>query len=101
MATIHEALHELGIEEWAIFGEPTNEIEFKSMFKKSLGEDKNGRAILSSKEADFGVTWKQIQDKKTELEKAEETKATKKASAITKLKALGLDDDEISALIGE
>ena len=33
--------------------------------------------------------------------KVEETKATKKASAITKLKALGLDDDEISALIGE
>tara|TARA_R100001086_G_scaffold211936_1_gene127908 strand:+ start:632 stop:847 length:216 start_codon:yes stop_codon:yes gene_type:complete len=35
-----------------------------------------------------------------ERKKAEETKATKKASAITKLKALGLDDDEISALIG-
>lgn len=37
----------------------------------------------------------------TERKKVEETKATKKASAITKLKALGLDDDEISALIGE
>jgi hypothetical protein len=37
----------------------------------------------------------------TERKKAEETKATKKESAITKLKALGLDDDEISALIGE
>lgn len=36
----------------------------------------------------------------TERKKVEETKATKKASAITKLKALGLDDDEISALIG-
>ena len=37
----------------------------------------------------------------TKRKKVEETKATKKASAITKLKALGLDDDEISALIGE
>ena len=37
----------------------------------------------------------------TERKKVEETKATKKASAITKLKALGLDDDEISAFIGE
>jgi len=31
---------------------------------------------------------------------ARQTQITKKASAITKLKALGLDDDEISALIG-
>jgi hypothetical protein len=37
----------------------------------------------------------------TERKKAEETKATKKASAITKLKDLGLTDDEISALVGE
>ena len=36
----------------------------------------------------------------TERKKAEETKATKKASAITKLKDLGLTDDEITALIG-
>ena len=36
-----------------------------------------------------------------ERKKAEETKATKKASAITKLKDLGLTDDEISALVGE
>jgi hypothetical protein len=31
---------------------------------------------------------------------ARQTQITKKASAITKLKALGLDDDEISALTG-
>lgn len=36
----------------------------------------------------------------TERKKAEATIATKKASAITKLKELGLDDDEINALIG-
>ena len=32
MATIQEALYELGIKEWVIMGEPTNETEFKSMF---------------------------------------------------------------------
>ena len=37
----------------------------------------------------------------TERKKVEEIKATKKASAITKLKKLGLDDDEINVLIGE
>ena len=98
MVTIQEALHELGIEEWAIFGEPTNETEFKSMFKKSLGEDKNGRAILSSKEADFGVTWKQIQDKKTTLENSEKS-LSNKDTAKQKLKSLGLTDDEVAELI--
>ena len=35
-----------------------------------------------------------------ELKDAETNAETKKASAITKLKALGLDDDEINAIIG-
>ena len=34
-------------------------------------------------------------------EKIKETKATNKSSAITKLKDLGLSDDEITSLIGE
>jgi len=37
---------------------------------------------------------------KDALVAARETAATKKASAITKLKELGLDDAEINALIG-
>ena len=36
-----------------------------------------------------------------EVKKIEETKVAKKASAKAKLKSLGLDDAEISALIGE
>ena len=58
--------------------------------------DENGREI--------SIDWDRVQTKSTELEAALETeknnKVTKKASAITKLKNLGLDDDEITALIG-
>ena len=35
-----------------------------------------------------------------EIKDAEQAKIDKKASAVTKLKALGLDDDEINAIIG-
>jgi len=38
--------------------------------------------------------------KKAEMQELKEANETKKASAITKLKALGLDDDEINAIIG-
>ena len=98
MATIQEALYELGIKEWVIMGEPTNETEFKSMFKKVTGEDSSGSAILSSKESDFGVTWKQIQDKKTTLENSEKS-LSNKDTAKQKLKSLGLTDDEVAELI--
>ena len=58
--------------------------------------DENGKEIF--------IDWDRVQTKSTELEAALETeknnKVTKKASAITKLKNLGLDDDEITALIG-
>lgn len=99
MATIQEALYKLGIKEWVIMGEPKNETEFKSMFKKVTGEDSSGSAILSSKESDFGVTWSQIKAKKTELETSEKSMSDKDKGK-QKLKDLGLSDDEITALIG-
>ena len=59
-------------------------------------KDKNGNKI--------SVNWGNVQTKAKELETAyyaeEKNKLTKKASAITKLKKLGLDEDEINALIG-
>jgi len=67
MTTIAKALHSLGIKEWALRGQPTNEKEFNTMFTKVIGE-KDGTAIESSDPKDFGVTWKQVSDKKTELE---------------------------------
>ena len=58
---LNAALLELGITEWSVSGVPTNETEFNSMFKKTMGEDSNGLAILSSDTSDFGITWSQIQ----------------------------------------
>jgi len=67
MTDIATALTELGVTEWALRGEPTSEEEFNEMFTKVTGEDSNGTAIESSNPSDFGVTWKQASDKKTEL----------------------------------
>jgi hypothetical protein len=71
MASISEALTELGIIEWVLRGEPTTEAEFNQMFRKVTGADDNGSAIESSTPSDFGVTWLQVSAKKTELINAE------------------------------
>ena len=71
MTTIAQALSELGIKEWVLRGEPTNETEFNAMFRKVTGADANGSAIESSTPSDFGTTWKAVSDKKTELVNAE------------------------------
>lgn len=69
--TVSKALIELGITEWSIHGEPTNETEFNSMFRKIIGTDDIGSAIESSDTTQFGVTWQQISDKLDELNRAE------------------------------
>ena len=46
MATVSDALQELGITGWVLRGEPTTSDEFASMFKKSIGTDSIGSAIL-------------------------------------------------------
>ena len=74
MTDVATALGALGITEWVMRGEPTNETEFNSMFTKVTGEDGNGSAIESSNPADFGVTWSQVNTKKTELVNAEPLK---------------------------
>ena len=40
MTTIAQALTSLGISEWVLRGEPTNEEEFNQMFRKVTGADK-------------------------------------------------------------
>ena len=70
MTDITKALSSLGITEWVIRGEPTNETEFNKMFSKVTGS-KDGLAIESSDPKDFGVTWKQVSDEKTKLINAE------------------------------
>ena len=70
MATVSEALSELGITEWVLRGEPTKEDEFKSMFRKVTGADAQGSAIESDDTSKWGVTWKQISDKMTAIDAA-------------------------------
>ena len=71
MTTIANALSELGVTEWVLRGEPTTEAEFNQMFRKVTGSDANGTAIESDDPADWGVTWTQVNTKKTELVNAE------------------------------
>ena len=70
MATVSEALSELGINEWVMRGDPQNEAEFKEMFRKVTGADENGSAIESSDTSKWGVTWKQVSDKMSEMDAA-------------------------------
>ena len=71
MTDVAKALGALGITEWVLRGEPTNETEFNSMFTKVTGTDSNGSAIESSDPNDFGTTWSAVSAKKTELINAE------------------------------
>tara|TARA_B100000963_G_scaffold357966_1_gene381423 strand:+ start:2774 stop:3187 length:414 start_codon:yes stop_codon:yes gene_type:complete len=70
MATVGEALKELKITEWVLHGEPKDEDEFKSMFKKVTGATSDNTAILSDDTSKWGVTWKQVSDKMTEIDAA-------------------------------
>lgn len=76
MADVTQALHELGITEWVLRGEPTNADEFASMFKKVIGTTDNGSAIESDNSADWpeGLTWDAVESKMNELTAAEPMK---------------------------
>ena len=74
MASIAEALTELGITEWVLRGEPTTEAEFNEMFRKVTGADANGSAIESSSPSDWGTTWSEVNAKAAELRAAEPLK---------------------------
>jgi len=71
MTDIASALTELGVKEWVLRGEPTNETEFNAMFSKVTGSNSSGSAIESSDPKDFGITWSAVSAKKTELINAE------------------------------
>ena len=38
------------------------------MFTKVIGEDKNGTAIETNDTSKWGITWKQVSDKMTEID---------------------------------
>ena len=71
MTTISDALTSLGINEWVLRGEPTNEEEFNQMFRKVTGADANGSAIESADPKDWGSTWEKVTAEKKKLTDAE------------------------------
>ena len=75
MATVSDALHALGVNEWVLRGEPTNADEFGAMFRKVTGSTDDGTAIESDNSADWGVSWAQVETKQSELTAAEPLKA--------------------------
>ena len=76
MATVSQALQELGIAEWVLRGEPTTDAEFRQMFRKVIGTTDNGSAIESDNSADWpeGLTWDAVETKMNELTAAEPLK---------------------------
>ena len=74
---------------------PTAQFTFKDDDIDSI-EWQNGTTPISK--SDIETKMSSIE---AEIAQAETDKQTKKASGKTKLKNLGLDDDEIKALIGE
>ena len=58
--TTSTALSSLGIQEWVLTGEPTNEETFEQCFGKVTGVDDNGTGIVSHDPEDFGVTWDEV-----------------------------------------
>ena len=65
--SITQVLTELGITEWVLRGEPTNEAEFATMFSKVTGADANGTAIEETDPAVHGVAWAVVAAKRDEL----------------------------------
>ena len=74
MATVADALNALNITEWVMRGNPENEEDFNSMFRKVTGSTENGTAIESDNSADWGVSWTQVETKLSELNAAEPLK---------------------------
>jgi len=76
MADVSQALQELGITEWVLRGNPTNESEFASMFRISIGATDDGSSILSDNSADWpeGLDWDAVETKMNELTAAEPMK---------------------------
>ena len=69
--TVANALNALGITEYVLRSEPTNESEFNQYFVKIIGSTNDNMAIESTNPSDFGVTWSQVETKLTELRNAE------------------------------
>ena len=68
MNQVVQALDALNIEEWTLYGEPTNENEFNANFHKVIGEDETGTQIWENDPSKWDVTWSQVVAKQKELD---------------------------------
>ena len=73
-------------------------IEIKNVVNNE--NDFNNYVNVLNKSKPSYLTWSNVQSEMDLLEQEEENKENKKASGKQKLKDLGLDDDEIKALMG-
>jgi hypothetical protein len=85
MAKFDTALNKLNVN-FSYYGNPpSNEQEYIEMVFKSFEGNK--------------PSWSAIQNKVAELEQEEQAKIDAKASALAKLSALGLTEEEVQAII--
>ena len=75
--------------------QPKNETEYNELLNDS------SRFIPSTNGVFKGIapTWSEIQNKVTELEQEEQAKIDTKASALAKLTALGLTEEEVNSIL--
>jgi hypothetical protein len=78
-----------------IGNQPKNETEYNELLTD------NSRFIPSTNGVFKGIapTWSEIQNKITELEQEEQAKIDTKASALAKLTALGLTEEEVKSIL--
>jgi len=94
-----------------VFKDDSNRIIHDAIYRlytnaRTIDVDTNNNWVVKDDDGkEVSINWTNVETKvkeiEAEVEKAEKVKETKKASAINKLKALGLDDDEINALTGQ
>ena len=62
MSFLGNALDSFGVTKYVVKGDPKNESDFNAKFRKVVGQDATGTAILSDDPSDFGITWKEVSD---------------------------------------
>tara|TARA_B100000085_G_scaffold213396_1_gene197545 strand:+ start:508 stop:897 length:390 start_codon:yes stop_codon:yes gene_type:complete len=75
MATVSEAIQVLDPDgQWVLYGEPINEEEFNSMYRRVIKTDRNGNAVLSNNTDNWAVSWDSVSKAKAQLDAAEPLK---------------------------
>jgi len=84
MITILKTITALLPEDYAFVlrGEPSNEEEFKSMFRPITGTDKTNTAIEETDSTKWTITWTEVAAKQTELQTEYDNNAYQRSRAL-------------------